>query len=84
MYMVLGKVHFTKRFERHRIKSPSLFKKGSFRTHDIGMKGGSKRIAGVLKSSNKWATQAVLISRKEPRSMKVKLRKTIKYLQRKA
>jgi len=54
--------HFTKRYARYRIRSPKLFKRGTFRTHDIGRIGHSKRIAGILKSG-KWATQAILVSR---------------------
>lgn len=56
--------HFTKKYARYRIRSPKLFKKGSFRTQDIGRKGHSKRIAGILKSG-RWATQSMLISRRD-------------------
>lgn len=61
--MTVGKVHLTAHYARYRIKSPGAFRKGSFRTQDIGRKGHSKRIAGRLKKSGKWATQAILISR---------------------
>jgi hypothetical protein len=61
-----------------RIQDPSKFKKGSFRTHDIGRKGYSKRIAGKLKKRGTWATQAILISRKEKPAMKKKLRESAK------
>ena len=70
-----GKVHVTERFERHRIRDPNDFIEGSFRTHDIGKRGFSKRIAGRLKSTGEWATQSLLISRDEPPAMKKQLRR---------
>lgn len=76
--MVIGKAHITKRYERWRIRNPDKFKKRSFRTHDIGRKGYSKRIAGQLKKTGKWATQSLLISRNEPEYKKKKLRKNAK------
>lgn len=60
--MTIGKVHLTENYARYRIKNPSEFEKSSFRTQDIGRAGHSKRIAGKLKSSGKWATQAILIA----------------------
>jgi len=63
--MVVGGVHFTEEYARLRIKEPKLFKKTSFRTHDIGRRGHTKRIAGRLKSTGKWETQAMLIPREE-------------------
>lgn len=68
------RTHITKQFERHRIRDPGEFKPSSFRYHDIGKKGYSARIAGRLKR-NGWATQSLLISHREPMSMKRKLRK---------
>lgn len=59
------KPHFTKRYARYRIRDPKRFKKSSFRAHDIGRKGHSKRIAGKLKKTGKWATQAILVTRKD-------------------
>jgi len=52
----------TKRYVRYRLHSPKKFKE--FRTHDIGRKGHSKRIAGKTKSG-KWLTQAILISKSD-------------------
>jgi hypothetical protein len=69
-------IELTKNYERHRIRNPKLFIESSFRTHDIGRKGYSKRISGRLKKSGKWATQSILISRKESPSMKKKLRES--------
>ena len=43
---------------RIRIKSPSSFFSGSFRTHDVGERGKLMRIAGKLKKTGKWATQS--------------------------
>ncbi len=73
------RVHITKQFERHRIRDPSEFKKGSFRTPEYGKTGFSKRITGQLKR-NGWATQSLLISHKEPMSRKRKLRKQARKL----
>jgi len=60
---MVKKPHFTKRYARYRIRSPRRFIKSSFRTHDIGRPRHSKRIAGKLRSSGKWATQAMLITK---------------------
>lgn len=61
------KVHVPKtgRYVRVRVKSPKSFKPKSFRTHDIGRAGHSKRVAGKLKKSGRWGTQAYLIPKKE-------------------
>lgn len=53
------------KYYRVRVRSPSSFKKGSFRTHDMGRAGHSKRIAGKLKRSGRWATQAYLLSKQD-------------------
>jgi hypothetical protein len=63
--MTIGKVELTENFARYRIRSPKDFVEGSFRTDDIGRKGHSKRIAGRLKGTNKWATQSILIDRSD-------------------
>lgn len=63
--MTIGKVHLTRQHARYRIRSPSKFIKGSFRTHDIGRAGHSKRIAGKLKDTGEWATQSILIAKKD-------------------
>lgn len=64
----------TENYERIRINNPDMFEPESFRTHDIGRKGFSKRIAGRLKSTGKWATQSLLISLNETEQTKRKLR----------
>jgi hypothetical protein len=55
------------------VRNPSAFVKGSFRTQDIGRKGHSKRIAGRLKSTGRWATQNFLIPKGEVRTLKSKM-----------
>jgi hypothetical protein len=71
----IKKVHLTKRYARYRIMSPSLFEKSSFKTHDIGRKGHSKRITGILKSDGKWATQSVLVAREDyEKGVRVKIK----------
>lgn len=76
-----GVVHITDRYERWRIRDPSEFDASTFRTHDIGRKGYSKRIAGVLKyNGGKWATQSLLISHDEPEHVKRKLRQQALYM----
>lgn len=80
MHMTIGKAHMTKDYERWRVKSPSAFIPGSFRTHDFGRAGYSKRIAGRLRGTGKWATQSILISHREPAHVKAMLRASAKRL----
>jgi hypothetical protein len=56
------KVHTPKKgkYIRIRVRNPKKFQRGTFRTHDIGRRGHSKRIAGKLKTGP-WATQAFLV-----------------------
>jgi hypothetical protein len=61
----IKKPHFTGKYARYRILDPKKFIEGSLRTHDIGRKGHSKRIAGELKSTGEWKTQAFLITKKD-------------------
>jgi hypothetical protein len=58
----MPKVHAARKgkYVRIRVRNPRKFQRGSFRTHDIGRKGHSKRIAGKLKTGP-WATQAFLV-----------------------
>lgn len=78
--MVIGRAEFTMggQYERWRIRSPQQFIPNSFRTHDFGKTGYSKRIAGRLRATGKWATQSILISRAEPEFMKRQLRRQAK------
>lgn len=62
-------IEVTKRFVRVRVRDPKVFKKSTFRTHDIGRKGHSKRIAGIRKKTGKWGTQSFLISRSDLRKL---------------
>ena len=57
------KPRITRRYARYRIEEPSKFLAGSFRMHDIGRKGHSKRVAGRLKRTGRWKTQAILIAK---------------------
>lgn len=59
--------HFTRMYARYRIRDPRRFVRSSFRTHDIGRSGHSKRLAGRLKSNGNWATQSILIAKKDYR-----------------
>jgi hypothetical protein len=63
MSFQIKKPRFTSKFARYRIEDPAKFKEGSFRTHDIGRKGHSKRIAGQLKGTGAWKTQAIIVTR---------------------
>lgn len=63
--MAYKQPHFTKKYARYRIQNPKLFEKSSFRTHDIGRAGHSKRIAGIKKSTGRYETQAILISKSD-------------------
>jgi hypothetical protein len=82
--MVIYRPHITKTYERWRIRDPSEFYPNSFRIHDIGRVGYSKRIAGILKKNRKWATQSLLISHAEPPYMKARLRAEAKDMIRRA
>jgi hypothetical protein len=77
-------VELTKRYLRVRVREPSSFAYGSIRTNDTGRPGHDKRLAGILKKSGKWATQAWLIDRaglrkKDPKTVAL-LRKVSKNL----
>lgn len=61
--MAILAIERTKRYVRLRVKHPGNFIRGSLRTHDIGRGMHSKRIAGRLKRTGKWDTQAFLITR---------------------
>ncbi len=74
------KVHMTEHYERRRILAPSTCEAESFRTHDIGRPGGGRRIAWTDNGAGKWVTQALLIGRDEPESMKIKLRNQARLL----
>ena len=56
-------IEITERYVRVRVKHPRKFHTGSFRTHDFGRKGWSKRIGGLLKKTGEWATQSYLVSK---------------------
>lgn len=58
-----GRYHYTKRYKRERVREPSLFQRGSFRTIDPGRKGGTKIIIGRLKGKKTTTTQAILRER---------------------
>ena len=53
------------RYKHIRVKSPKVFKSGSLRTQDIGRKGHSKRVAGKLRTNNRWATQKFMILKED-------------------
>jgi len=63
--MTIGKVHLTKRYARYRLKSPSKFRKGTFKTLDVGRKGHTKIIIGRPRGKETTEAQAILISRKD-------------------
>jgi len=67
-------IDVTGKYIRIRVRPPTAFKTGSFRTHEIGRAGHSKRIAGISRKTGKWQTQAFLINKKDakrrnPRTM---------------
>jgi len=61
----MPEVRVSDRYIRIGLRSPEEFVPSSFRTHDIGRPGHSKRIAGILKSTGEWATQAWLINKED-------------------
>lgn len=54
------KFHRTGGYLRERVKEPSEFEKGSFRTIDPGRPGYHKLVIGRLKGSKRTTTQAIL------------------------
>lgn len=58
-------VDVTAKYLRIRVANPKNFMKGTLRTHDIGRKGHSKRIAGVHKYTGRWETQSWLLLKKD-------------------
>jgi hypothetical protein len=58
------KPRVTKNYKRYRIRNPKLFKKGSFRTLDIGKPKRHLLVRGLLKSTGTWKTQSVLVEKK--------------------
>lgn len=50
---------------RVRLRDPKDFIPASFRLHDIGRPGKTRRIAGRLKSTGRWATQSFLFDRED-------------------
>jgi len=78
MTLVTFKRHRTKGYVRYRIRSPKLFKKTSFRTLDIGRKKHHQLIRARLKSTGKYATQAVIVQ-KGTRPSKTILKRARKY-----
>jgi len=65
---------------RIRIKEPSLFVKGTFRTKSIGKTGGVKMIVGRLKRSNTWNTQSYIFSINTIISNKTSTMKALHYV----
>jgi len=63
MPLVRFKRHRTKNYVRYRIRNPKLFKKTSFRTLDVGRPGHHQLIRARLKSTGKYATQAVIVEK---------------------
>lgn len=57
--MTIGKVHMTEKYARFRIKEPGKFKR--LRTQTLGEH--VKRVAGQLKSTGNWNTQAILVEK---------------------
>jgi len=78
MPLVTFKKHKTKGYTRYRIRSPKLFKKTSFRTLDVGRPGHHQLIRARLKSTGKYATQAVIVE-KGTKPSKTILKKARRY-----
>jgi hypothetical protein len=55
---------------RIRVEDPRLFKKETFRTHDVGRKGRLQRIAAVKRKTGKYATQSWRLNLKDYPSRK--------------
>ena len=59
----MPRIDFTKNQVRYRVRDPSLFRAGSFRTIDSGRKGHFMIVSGILKKTRKYAVQSARISR---------------------
>lgn len=59
----IGSTRLTKNYRRTRKAAPSSFRKGSFRTVNIGK--GRKAIIGTSKSTGKRKVQAILTPRRK-------------------
>ena len=75
--MTIGKIHYTKRYARHRLQSPIRFDPRSFRTVDVGRKGHTKLIVACPKGEYVGGrcrvgtqTQAILYTRVKSHSRK--------------
>lgn len=77
--MILVPVDITKRYFRVSIRPKSAFKKSSFRTQDVGRKGHTKRLSGILRKNGKYATKTWLFNLKD---IKKRDPKTISTLRR--
>lgn len=73
----MGKIHYTQKYARERIREPSEFQKGSFRTIDPGKPGGPKVIVGRPKGKKVTRLQAIL----RPRQRKLTIKR--KFIRRK-
>lgn len=62
----IGSTRLSKNWKRKRLRSPSSFVEGSFRTIDLGK--GKKGIIGKLKSTGEMALQNVMTPRKKKQS----------------
>jgi len=68
----MPEIRRTEKYLRIGVRDTSDFFESSLRTHDIGKKGFSKRIAGRLKATGKWGTQSFLVSHDESPEMKMR------------
>lgn len=59
----VGTTRLTPRYARKRLAQPSGFRKGSFRTINIG--GGRKAIIGTSKATGKRKVQSIIKPRKK-------------------
>jgi hypothetical protein len=67
-------VEVTKRYLRVRVRSKRAFKPTMYRIQDVGRKGHTKRLAGVLKKTGKFATATWLfdindIKKRDPKAI---------------
>jgi len=71
--MVIGRAVKGKNYIRYRIRSPRVFKKGTFRTLDIGRPRKHMIIRGIRKKTGKWETQSILVEKGTADGMTKKL-----------
>ena len=63
---------------RVRVKNPKMFRRGTFRTQDVGSRGHTMRVGGRLKSTGRWETQSWRFPVKDVHARRPETMKTLR------